>query len=109
MKRRNKGEGSISKLPNGHYKATITIGKGIDGKQKRRSITCRTKTELIDKLAELKVHYNLLSPKEALRVNSTITLASYAADWLEERQQVISYNSNKHYEKMVKVILDTFR
>lgn len=103
MKRRNKGEGSISKLPNGHYKATITIGKGIDGKQKRRSITCSTKTELIDKLAELKVHYNLLSPKEALRVNSTITLASYAADWLEERQQVISYNSNKHYEKMVKV------
>ena len=49
MKRRNKGEeGSISKLPNGHYKATITICKGIDGKQKRRSITCSTKTELID-------------------------------------------------------------
>lgn len=56
MKRRHKGEGSIIKLSNGSYKATITIGKGIDGKQKRRSVTCKTQTELMDKITELRVH-----------------------------------------------------
>ena len=34
QQRRNKGEGSIVQLPNGKYKATITIGKGADSKQK---------------------------------------------------------------------------
>lgn len=30
----NKGDGSITKTPNGKYKSTITIGVGIDGKKK---------------------------------------------------------------------------
>ena len=55
QQRRNKGEGQIVQLPNGKYKATITIGKGVDGKQKRRS----SKQELFYKIAELKVTFKL--------------------------------------------------
>lgn len=52
--RRGKGEGSISRLPNGNYKMTITIGRGADGKQKRRSVSAKTKTELMKKVNELR-------------------------------------------------------
>lgn len=54
-KRRTKGDGSITKLPNGHYKMTITIGVGADGKQKRKSVTAKTKTELMKRVNELRV------------------------------------------------------
>lgn len=53
--RRGKGEGSISRLPNGSYKMTITIGVGADGKQKRRSVSAKTKTELMKRVNELRV------------------------------------------------------
>ena len=54
-KRRPKGEGSITKLPNGNLKMTITLGVGADGKQKRRSVTAKTKSELMDKVTKLRV------------------------------------------------------
>lgn len=57
--RRNKGEGSISRTPSGRYKATITIGVGIDGKQKRKTITRDTKREVIEAMAQLKATYGL--------------------------------------------------
>ena len=53
-KRRTKGDGSITKLSNGHYKMTITIGVGADGKQKRKAVTAKTKTELMKKVNELR-------------------------------------------------------
>lgn len=55
QKRRNKGEGSITRLPNGNYKMTITLGTGIDGKQKRKSVSAKTKTELMKKVTELRL------------------------------------------------------
>lgn len=59
QKRRPKGEGSIIKLPNGNYKATITIGKGIDGRQKRKSITRRTRAEVLEAITNLRVEYGI--------------------------------------------------
>ena len=53
--RRQKGEGSITRLSNGNYKATITIGRGIDGKQKRRSVTAPTKQEVFDRIAAIRL------------------------------------------------------
>ncbi len=53
--RRQKGEGSITRLPNGNYKMTITTGRGIDGKQKRRSVTAASKKELLEKVSMLRL------------------------------------------------------
>lgn len=71
--RRNKGEGSITKLPSGKYKLTITIGRDITGKQRRKSVTANTRKELLDKAAELRLQHNLLSKEEqqALLQNKT--------------------------------------
>lgn len=52
--RRPKGEGSITKLPNGRLKMTITIGKTLDGKQVRKSVTADNKNELLKKVSELR-------------------------------------------------------
>lgn len=52
--RRNKGEGSITKLPSGKYKLTITIGRDITGKQRRKSVTANTRKELLDKGVDVK-------------------------------------------------------
>lgn len=54
-KRRPKGEGSITKLPNGKLKMTLTLGVGADGKQKRKSVTASNKAELMKKVTELRV------------------------------------------------------
>lgn len=62
--RRNKGEGSITKLPSGKYKLTNTIGRDITGKQRRKSVTANTRKELLDKAAELRLQHNLLSKEE---------------------------------------------
>ena len=53
--RRPKGEGSITKLPNGNLKMTITLGIGADGKQKRKSVTAKTKAELLKRITEVRV------------------------------------------------------
>lgn len=53
--RRPKGEGSITKLPNGNLKMTITLGVGADGKQKRKSVTAKTKAELMNRITEIRV------------------------------------------------------
>lgn len=53
--RRPKGEGSITKLPNGKLKMTLTLGVGVDGKQKRKSVTAANKAELMKQVTELRV------------------------------------------------------
>lgn len=50
--RRPKGEGSITKLPNGNLKMLITLGVGADGK--RKSVTAKTKVELMHHITEIR-------------------------------------------------------
>ena len=52
--RRNKGDGSITKTPNGKYKANITIGE-----RERKSVIKDTKREVIDTITELRHKYNI--------------------------------------------------
>lgn len=80
-KRRPKGEGSITKLPNGNLKMTITLGVGADGKQKRRSVTAKTKAELMHKVAELKIASGKTPQKEMYFKE----LFEHYLSWQEER------------------------
>lgn len=56
-RRRGHNEGSITPPEKNHgkWKYTITVGIGVDGKQKRRSVSAKTKTELMEKAARLKI------------------------------------------------------
>jgi integrase len=52
-KRRENGEGSITKLDNGLYMGRISMGYKDNGKPNRKSVYGKTKGEVIQKLHEL--------------------------------------------------------
>lgn len=92
--RRQKGEGSFVELPNGKYKMVITVGQGLDGKQKRRSITCNSKQELMEKVSLLRLDKTPLQAREitfgqlykeyereALRGKADGTIKGYGVLW----------------------------
>lgn len=95
--RRNKGEGSISKLPNGKYKVVITLGQGIDGKQKRKSVTVATKVEAVKALKDLN---NTYRTPQAIRqeLKGDITLQEFANDWLRQKELVVRHSTYVSYK-----------
>lgn len=92
-KRRPKGEGSITKLPNGNLKMTITLGVGVDGKQKRRSVTAKTKTELMQRVAELRIQSGLPSlHTEAIYFKDVVDL------FLKDKADVLTEGTLANYK-----------
>lgn len=73
--RRDKGEGSIRERKNAEgrvigYEGTVTVGIDGKGKQRRRSVSGKTKREVLDKLTALReqVRLNMVSTDTALSV-----------------------------------------
>ncbi len=98
QQRRNKGEGSIKELPNGKYKVTITLGVGIDGKQKRKSITCGTKREAVEKLNELKTQFK--NPEAFLTNDKPITFKEFIDKWLVRKKVSVASGTYISYETL---------
>lgn len=98
QQRRNKGEGSIKELPNGKYKVTITLGVGIDGKQKRKSITCSTKREAVEKLNELKTQFK--NPEAFLTNDKPITFNEFINKWLVRKKVSVASGTYTSYETL---------
>ncbi|MBS5519624.1 MAG: site-specific integrase [Acidaminococcus intestini] len=90
--RRPKGEGSITKLPNGNYKMTISVGTGIDGKQKRRSVTAKTKTELMKRVSELR-----LSIGQQKAIETPIYFKELVDIFLETKKEEVRSNTWRTY------------
>ena len=106
-KRRTKGEGSIAVMPNGKLRMTITIGRGIDGKQKRKVVTASTRQELLDKTAEVRLKYKVGNYKDLLNVN--ITFEEYAKKWLDKKSYSSAFNtisSHKYLLSRCKYLYD---
>ena len=96
-KRRPKGEGSIQQLANGKYKVVLTIGKGAEGKQARRSATCKTQGEALKKLNEFRRERDqgTLVPKQPT------TVAEFCEGWLEFKKRRIRASTYRLYESTV--------
>lgn len=105
QQRRNKGEGSITQLPNGKYKCTITIGKGLDGKQKRKSVTAKTKTELFNKVAALKTQYNLMTQEEQQAHMQNITYQEFSERVKKLQEGDLAYSTQQQYNSIDKKYL----
>ena len=96
--RRNKGEGSITVLSNGKLKATITIGKTNEGKQKRKAVTASTRQELLDKIAEIRLKYKVGNYKELREEQKNISFKDYATKWIEHKSIAVSDNTIRNYQ-----------
>ena len=49
-RKRGNSEGSIYKMQDGRWRAAVTIGKGADGKPKRKVFTAATRHEVQEQL-----------------------------------------------------------
>ena len=50
--RRGRGEGTITQLPDGRWRARLSLGKRKDGKRRRRVFYGKTKAEVLEKLRD---------------------------------------------------------
>lgn len=96
--RRPKGEGSITKLPSGNYRMLITIGTGIDGKQKRKSVTAKTKAELLQKVSMLRLQCGQKTER-VLKVSELVSL------FMQAYETQLAANTIKNYRSTIKAVL----
>lgn len=95
--RRPKGEGSITKLPNGKLKMTLTLGVGVDGKQKRKSVTAANKAELMKRVTELRIAIG--QPRD-----TKMYFKDLVEMYLKWNEDTLSSNTLKNYKYMDKVV-----
>lgn len=100
MKKRNNGDGSIFKVSDNKWVATIQIGKTLDGKPKRKQFSAKTEKEVKRKLAEFKKNRSIF---ESIQ-NSQITVADYAKRFLAFKKPALKPTS---YQRLNSTI-DTY-
>ncbi len=97
--RRPKGEGSITKLPNGKLKMTVTVGIGADGKQKRKAVTASTKAELLRRVTELRV--SMGKPRE-----TKMYMKELMEVYMEYKSEEIRSNTKLNYDYVIKKVVE---
>ena len=100
MKKRNNGDGSIFKVSDNKWVATIQIGKTLDGKPKRKQFSAKTEKEVKRKLAEFKKNRSIFDNVQS----SQITVADYAKRFLAFKKPVLKPTS---YQRLNSTI-DTY-
>lgn len=100
MSKRNNGDGSIFKVSDNKWVATIQIGKTLDGKPKRKQFSAKTEKEVKRKLAEFKKNRSILDSVQ----NSQITVADYASRFLAFKKPALKPTS---YQRL-KSTIDTY-
>ena len=84
-KKRGQGEGSIAKRSDGTWWARITIGKDVDGKQKRKAFYGKTRKEVQEKLTEALNDVN----NDTYIEPSNMTLRQWLDIWLKEYKKPV--------------------
>lgn len=77
MARRGKGEGSIVQRPDGRWQVQIDLGRGIDGKRRRKFAYVATQAEAVKKLRKLGGR----AADGQLLTTSTPAVKTYLEDW----------------------------
>lgn len=89
MSKRNNGDGSIFKVSDNKWVATIQIGKTSDGKPKRKQFSAKTEKEVKRKLAEFKKNRSIFDSVQ----NSQITVVDYAKRFLAFKKSALKPTS----------------
>lgn len=97
MSRRGKGEGSISQRPDGRWQVQVDLGRGLDGRRRRKYIYAATER---DAIAELKrLHARTVAGH--VLTSSTPTVGSYLNDWFETNSDSWRPSTRRSYRDAI--------
>ncbi|MGE5398087.1 MAG: tyrosine-type recombinase/integrase [Chitinophagales bacterium] len=100
VKKKANGEGSIWQRPNGTWVAQVSYIDPIDGKRKRKSVSGKTKQEVLKKKRGLEV------TKDAGRLvdNGKLTLGQWLDRWLEVyKKPALKYSTWFSYKQLADI------
>lgn len=92
-KRRGHGEGSITQRADGRWMGRVDIGRGVDGRRRRKAVYAPTERELIKKLKGLHGR----SASGQLLQTSTPTMAAYLEDWFATNSDAWKPSTRRSY------------
>ena len=96
-KRRGRGEGSVEELPDGRWRAILSLGV-VNGKRVRRKFYGKTKKEVLTKLRECQARQNAGTLTDA----GKLTVGEWLEKWLELRKAKIEASTYRRYEQSVR-------
>lgn len=101
MAKRNNGDGSIFRVSNDKWVATIQVGKTLDGKPKRKQFSAKTEKEVKRKLAEFKKNRSIFENVQ----NSQITVADYAKRFLTFKKPALKPTSYQRLNSTIETYI----
>jgi integrase len=96
-RRRGRGEGSIRERADGRWEVRVDLGRGSDGKRRRKSAFAATQAEAVRKLKQLagrQIDGHLLT-------TSTPTVASYLEDWFATNTDSWRPSTRRGYRRAI--------
>src|SRR5262245_30023583 len=97
MKRRGRNEGSVYQRGDGTWTASLSLGRGANGKRKRRGLYARTKVELLESHRRAQ-HAN---DRGQLPESNHIPVADFADLWLQDVKSATAKRTHEYYEHQV--------
>ncbi len=97
MKRRGRGEGSIYERPDRTWVAALSLGKGGNGKRKRRVIYAATKKEVQERLRRLQFDADRGRLVDPCRQ----PLSEFMDLWLADVKATVQASTHAYYQKHV--------
>ncbi|TYQ18276.1 UNVERIFIED_CONTAM: site-specific recombinase XerD [Acetivibrio alkalicellulosi] len=102
MAKRGNGEGTIVKRKDGRWMGSITTGRDITGKQKRKSVYGKTKKEVQEKLNKISMEVY----QESYIEPSTITLYTWLENWLKNYKAIsLKPATYDLYETLIETVI----
>ena len=101
MKRRGRGEGSVYQRGDGTWTASISLGAGVDGKRRRRTLYAPTKNELLEKLRKMQHS----ADRGQLPDVVSLTVGEMLAAWLEAIKPAVANGTHASYSQHVRNLI----
>ena len=92
-RRRGRGEGSVRRRADGRWEARVDLGRGIDGRRRRKSVFGVTERDVIRKLKALHGR----TATGTLVATSTPTVATYLEDWFRTNADTWKPSTRRSY------------
>jgi integrase len=100
-RRRGHGEGSVVQRADGRWQVQVDLGRGVDGRRRRKYAYAATQADAIDKLRRLGVR----ALDGQLLSTSSPTVAAFLQDWFRTNQETWRLSTRRGYEGAIALYL----